>query len=592
MEKQRDLIYYLPKRGKLSRLIYFHRFFFPAIFLIIIFLSRLFLLGQTKPHLKYAFFVLITYVLYLLVIEIVDYRDHYPSLGHRILRVNIDLIYITASYLLIRIEYTAILFLFVLPVLSALNYKDNRHYFLCTTWPVIYFIIIQLYHYSRSGLLLTLIINILGFASIFYSIAIVLHTFDKYRSEKDDYFEKIKAFFQRARLSEHYSKTLNLLNSVLQEVTGVDIITLAFHDKQTNELYIVDSIGLPENFSFTRQSVNKGIVGASFREKKPILVQDVSRDARYIKIDDSIRSELAMPIKSNDKIIGVMNFESRKKDFFDGAVMGVIEIIYDHVIVLLRNAFEIYEYELSLRSKVDEHRETSLFLREIAHEMRNRLHIIIQLPEYLLETDSKNWNITLVKEQSQEIREGVQLLKSSLNTAIEGRRIYTPVWKTVRIGDIFDEIKNMIFLEVTKSFIKFAENVESGVDDRQMVTDKDYVVSIITNILVNSMKAYKDRGIPQHEENILTIERHTEGEKLLVVKVRDFAGGVKPDIARKMSDPSVFTVGNKTGLNVIKRYVAALRGNISYKIVDSSGTKGTEVEVGLPLTEDFERGKF
>jgi hypothetical protein len=58
-----------------------------------------------------------------------------------------------------------------------------------------------------------------------------------------------------------------------------------------------------------------------------------------------------------------------------------------------------------------------------------------------------------------------------------------------------------------------------------------------------------------------------------VVKVRDFAGGVEPDIARKMSDPSVFTVGNRTGLN-------------------SSGTKGTEVEVRLPLAEDLERGQF
>ncbi len=592
MGKQRGPIHYLPKSGKLSRLIYFHRFFFPAIFLYIIILTRLFSIDKTIPHLYYGFILLISYVFYLLLIEIVQYRDRYPSIGHRILRVNVDLIYITASYLLITPEYTAILFLFVLPVLSALNYQENRHYFLCTTWPVIYFSVIQLYSYSRSGLLLTSIVNIPVFASLFYSIAIVLHIFDKYRSEKDHYFEKIKAFFQKAPLSEHYSKTLNLLNSVLQDVTGVDIITLAFYDKQTNELYVVDSVGLPEHFAIPRQSVNKGIVGASFRQKKAIVVQDVSKDPRYIKIDNSVCSELAMPIEFKSELIGVMNFESRKKDFFDGAVLGVIEIIYDHVIALLRNAFEIYNYELGLRSKVDEHRETSLFLREIAHEMRNRLHIIVQLPEYLLKTDPVNWNITLAKDQSQEIREGVQLLEVSLNKAIEGRRIYTPVWKAVRIGDIFDEIKNMIFMEVTKGFVKYAENAETGLDDREMVTDKDYVVSIITNILLNSVKAYQNLGIYQEEKNILNMERLAEGEKVLVVKVKDFAGGVTEEIARKMSDPSIHTVGNRIGLNVIKRYVAALKGNISYRILESIGSIGTEVEVRLPLTQDSERGEF
>jgi GAF domain-containing protein len=420
----------------------------------------------------------------------------------------------------------------------------------------------------------------------------VLDTFDKDRSEKDLYFEKTKAFFQKARLSEHYSKTLNLLNTALQDVTGVDIITLAFYDKQTNELYVVDSVGLPANITIPRQSVNKGIVGAAFQQKRAIVVQDVSQDKRYIKIDESICSELAMPIEFNNELIGVMNFESRKRDFFDGAVMGVIEIIYDHIIALLRNAFEIYKHELVLRSKVDEYRETSLFLREIAHEMRNRLHIIVQLPRYVLETDPKNWNATLIKVQSQEIKEGIELLGGSLNKAIESRRIYTPVCKTIKIGDIFDEIKNIIFMEVTKGFIEYSEDVEPGLDDREMVTDKDYVVSIITNILLNSMEAYAKRGISQEAKNLLNVKRYAEAEKLLVVKIQDFAGGINGEIALKMSDPSIYNVGNRTGLNIVKRYVATLRGNVSYKVLDSPGATGTEVEVRLPLTEEFERGKF
>jgi ligand-binding sensor domain-containing protein len=60
----------------------------------------------------------------------------------------------------------------------------------------------------------------------------------------------------------------------------------------------------------------KGIVGTVAVTGKPLIIADTSLDPRYI-VDDEVRlSELAVPILHEGKVIGVIDSEHRKRDFF------------------------------------------------------------------------------------------------------------------------------------------------------------------------------------------------------------------------------------------------------------------------------------
>jgi len=62
--------------------------------------------------------------------------------------------------------------------------------------------------------------------------------------------------------------------------------------------------------------LGEGIVGSVGQTKKPEIVNDTSKDKRYI-IDDSKRlSELAIPIIIDDKVIGVIDSEHSNKNYF------------------------------------------------------------------------------------------------------------------------------------------------------------------------------------------------------------------------------------------------------------------------------------
>ena len=67
------------------------------------------------------------------------------------------------------------------------------------------------------------------------------------------------------------------------------------------------------------QSTNqlgKGITGRVAADGRPRLVADVAQSSGYLRLDQETRSELCVPLKIADKVIGVINAESKKINAF------------------------------------------------------------------------------------------------------------------------------------------------------------------------------------------------------------------------------------------------------------------------------------
>src|SRR5215470_4555262 len=65
-----------------------------------------------------------------------------------------------------------------------------------------------------------------------------------------------------------------------------------------------------------RAAASEGIVGAAATLKEPVLVPDVTKDARYLMANPETRSELAIPMIHKDKVIGVLDLESPQVNYF------------------------------------------------------------------------------------------------------------------------------------------------------------------------------------------------------------------------------------------------------------------------------------
>ena len=87
--------------------------------------------------------------------------------------------------------------------------------------------------------------------------------------------------------------------------------------------------------------LNYGIGGTCAAQRKPIRVPDVRADSRYVRYrhpEVEIRSELAVPLVTNDLLIGVIDLESTERDAFTEEHEQMLMALASHAATALENA--------------------------------------------------------------------------------------------------------------------------------------------------------------------------------------------------------------------------------------------------------------
>ena len=90
-------------------------------------------------------------------------------------------------------------------------------------------------------------------------------------------------------------------------------------------------------------AVGEGMTGYAAATGETQISGDVSKHPHYVrKAEEETKSELAVPIKSGQKIIGVLDLQSDKLDAFDETDVMLMETLADQVAVAIKNA-RLYE---------------------------------------------------------------------------------------------------------------------------------------------------------------------------------------------------------------------------------------------------------
>jgi ligand-binding sensor domain-containing protein/GAF domain-containing protein len=131
--------------------------------------------------------------------------------------------------------------------------------------------------------------------------------------------------------------------------------------------------------------VGKGITGSVALTGKAQIIADTSKDARYI-VDDARRSsEIAVPIVFNGKVLGVIDSEHSKRNFFTTrhlSILSTIASLCANKIVRVKAEKEKQQAQLELlnhQRKVAEAQLKSLRLQMSPHFLFNSLNSIQQI---------------------------------------------------------------------------------------------------------------------------------------------------------------------------------------------------------------------
>lgn len=136
-----------------------------------------------------------------------------------------------------------------------------------------------------------------------------------------------------------YSKVVQ----VICEYLGYDHVALYLVDYNTNSIVLFSLAGIYQDIVPSHQTLNidQGIVGNVVRTGKTVLSNDVSYNTHFYNITPNVtptKSELCVPIRIKDKIIGVLNIESTKIMNFDEDDLNSLEVLANRIGVSIQNS--------------------------------------------------------------------------------------------------------------------------------------------------------------------------------------------------------------------------------------------------------------
>jgi sigma-B regulation protein RsbU (phosphoserine phosphatase) len=170
---------------------------------------------------------------------------------------------------------------------------------------------------------------------------------------------------ENAQLFEHereYTSTLETLAEIGKEFASIldldellrRIATLARRvidyrtfgilllNDETDELEMKVALRYGDNVVTPRVKLGVGIVGYAALHKEAVLVPDVSKDPRYIKVVADARSELVIPLMLKDRCIGVFDLESPELEAFTKNHVEILTLLASQAAVAIENA-RLYE---------------------------------------------------------------------------------------------------------------------------------------------------------------------------------------------------------------------------------------------------------
>jgi phosphoserine phosphatase RsbU/P len=171
-----------------------------------------------------------------------------------------------------------------------------------------------------------------------------------------------------AELAREVSSVLDL-DALLEKIPGLisrltqfNVFSVYLLDERREELSIAYAVGYADEIvrHFTLK-VGEGTVGTAVAEQRPLLINDVDQDPRYLAVVPGAKSQLVVPLRHKGKVIGALNLLSDRLAAFTERDEWILRQFGAHVAQAIATA-RLFESER-------EYVETLETLASIGHEM-------------------------------------------------------------------------------------------------------------------------------------------------------------------------------------------------------------------------------
>jgi signal transduction histidine kinase len=264
-------------------------------------------------------------------------------------------------------------------------------------------------------------------------------------------------------------------------------------------------------------NAEKSLVARASRERSALISNDVRAEVDFLPnpyLPDT-RSEMAIPMISGDKVVGVFDVQSDALGNFTQEDANIYTTLALQVAVALQNARLYQEQSATVAQLRELDRLKSSFLANMSHELRTPLNSILGFADVILEeldgplTDNMRSDLGLIYKNGQHL---LHLINDVLDMAkIESGKMNLNIEK-FNLQEVIEEVTSITStLASEKNLALFIDSTSDH--EVEISADKIRLRQVMINLVNNAIK-FTEKGkisihVAREENNVLISVKDT-----------------------------------------------------------------------------------
>jgi len=252
---------------------------------------------------------------------------------------------------------------------------------------------------------------------------------------------------------------LDFISTEIKRLLNVDGALVILLDDEKKELFFMgaayDDTDTQKRAKEIRYPADKGISGKVIKTGQPVIVHDTSKDPDFYGVVDAqlhfhSQSMLDVPLRSGDRIIGVLSAINKKEGRFEQSDVELLNLIAGTVALSVENARFSRELTEAYQEVTGLNRAKDRVINHLSHELKTPASVLIAsltiLSNKMEELPEDTWKPTM--ERASRNLERILEIQYEVEDIMQDKQYKTRDLLNLLLDQCEDELESLVAEEV------------------------------------------------------------------------------------------------------------------------------------------------